>query len=675
VRVQRLGGKLPLVEVLWIAAQTLATLERAHEQGIIHRDLKPDNLFLTTDQVLKVLDFGVARLRDTTTTETTRTGTVVGTPTFMAPEQAIGSVSEIDARSDIFSLGAIMFRLLTGRHVHVGSQANALVAAATKRAPPILNVDTTIPPDVAKVVDTALQFEREKRYPTAGAMREAIEKVDSTAVATRKSRFTVPRVSQLMKSVPRPGAEGDDVETAIIAARASAEQQALGPAVAPAPPPQPAAPAQPPAAAQPAAAAQAAVPAQPGVSHADSERGLATSMSDDDSIALTDLLRLIGEAVLARDEGGPASVKTIRKVDMAFRRASMALADAHIGLFWNVLPEGFVARGQLVWQATPPLPPTPARMYEAGVRMLGLLPGLTKAEIEDVVRLMGGDLAPFTDYPSFLHEGEHPHVVHRIDATPPGQPEHDSISIEPSSGKGIRAMLGTLQQAEGAALRVTLLGRLERWGEGYEQEIGDVVTTAGVELGMALLRVLHVIDSAAARQAIERATTSPHAIVRIVALAHLDAAERMRTELRATLDAADPRARLEALAAIEKYKVMAAGPALALRIRAPSFDALPVGERRQALTTLGALMPSRAEAIAIELLGDQRLLEQEDHQATREIAAELLGRLGESAEARDALEAATKKRWPSRGNDRIRNAATSALAAFDERARETPARS
>jgi eukaryotic-like serine/threonine-protein kinase len=129
VRVQRLGGKLPLGEVLWIAAQTLGTLERAHEHGIIHRDLKPDNLFLTTDQVLKVLDFGVARLRDTTTTETTRTGTVVGTPTFMAPEQAIGSVSEIDARSDIFSLGAIMFRLLTGRHVHVASQANALVAA------------------------------------------------------------------------------------------------------------------------------------------------------------------------------------------------------------------------------------------------------------------------------------------------------------------------------------------------------------------------------------------------------------------------------------------------------------------------------------------------------------------------------------------------------------------
>jgi hypothetical protein len=661
MRLQRLGGKLPLAEVLWIATQTLLTLERAHEHGIIHRDLKPDNLFWTADQELKVLDFGVARLRDANTTETTRTGTVVGTPTFMAPEQAIGSTSEIDARSDIWSLGAIMFRALTGRHVHVGNQASALVAAATKRAPPILNVDTAIPPDVAKIVDTALQFEREGRFPTARAMREAIEKVEGTVVATKKARFTVPRVSRLMRAAQMAEIEAAAGPTKALPPRVVDPAAASAPAAAPSAP----------AAAPSAPAAAPSAPASTGAAE-DADRGLATGMSDDDSVALHALLGLIEEAVLARAEHGPAHPKTIRKVDGAFRRASAALADAHIGLFWNVVPEGFVARGQLVWMAKPPLPPTPARMYEGGVRMLGLLPGLTKAELEEVVRLMGGDLAPFSDFATFLHEGQHPHLVHRIDPTPPGAKEHESVSVEPSSGKGVAAMLGALRASDGGALRVTLLSRLERWGEGYESEIGEALETTGVELAMGLLRVLHVIDNAAARGAIERAAKSPHPIVRIVALTYLEAGDKLRSELRAALEAPDPAARLELLVGIEKYKVMSAGPVLALRIRAPTFDALPVDERRQALSTLGTLMPSRAEAIAIELLGDQRLLENEDHEASREAAAQLLGTLGESREARDALETATKKRW--RGSDRIRTAATVALASFDARAKALAAR-
>jgi serine/threonine protein kinase len=639
-RIQRLGGKLPMVEVLWIATQVLTTLERAHEHGIIHRDLKPDNLFWTTDQALKVLDFGVARLRDGNTTETTRTGTVVGTPAFMAPEQALGSTSEIDARTDIWSLGAIMFRLLTGRTVHVAAQSNALVAAATKRAPPILNVDTAIPAEVAVIIDTALQFEREKRYPSASAMRMAIEKVEGAVMVTRKARFTVPRVSRLMPEVDDPGAPAADARPATdraVPAHPASRQQL--------------------------ASSRAAPPASADKPEAD--RGFATGMSDDDSLALQDLLRLIGEAVVARVENGPAHPRTIRKVDVAYRRAATALVDAHIGLFWNVVPEGFVARGQLVWQALPPLPATPQRMHDDGVRMLGLLPGLLKTELEELVRIIGGELAPFSDYATLLHSAEHPHLVHRIDAT--GATEQDSISLEPSSGGGVKSMLEALRASDGGALRVTLLSRLERWGEGYEDEIGEVLETTQVELAMGLLRVLHVIDTETARSAIERALKSPHAIVRVVALTYLDAPERLRVELRAALEASDPVVRFDILVGIERYKVMAAGPALALRVRAPTFDTLSVEERRQALSTLGALMPSRAETIAIELLGDERLLAQHDHEATREAAAELLGTIGEALEAREALEAATRKRW--RGNDRLRTAATVALAAFDARAR------
>jgi serine/threonine protein kinase len=606
VRAKRLGGKLPLQEVLWIATQVLATLEHAHEHGIVHRDLKPDNLFWTTDQVLKVLDFGVARLRDANTTETTRTGVVVGTPMFMAPEQALGSTSEIDARTDLWSLGAIMFRLLTGRHVHPSAQVNALVIAATKRAPSIASVDETVPAKVAVVVDTALQFEREKRYDSAHDMRVAIEAATGPE-PPRKSLMAMPRAE------PTDG-----------------------------PPP----PSRPPA--------------------DDADRGLATGMSHDDSIALHDLLRLIGDAVLARKEHGPGHTTTIRKVDMAFRTAVRSLTDAHIGLFWNVLPEGFVAGGQLVWMAKPPLPSTPEQMYDDGVRVLGLLPGIAKAEFEEVVRMIGGDLAPFSDYATFLHASPLGHVVHRIDPTKPGMPEHESLSLEPSSGANVGAMLGALGESEDAALRVTLLGRLERWGEGHEAEIRGVLATAGIELAVGLLRVLHVLETDQAREAIETATASAHAFVRIVALSYLEAGDRLQTELRAVLRAEDPRVRLDALVSIERYRVVPAGPALAQHIRADTFDALPLEERRQAFSALGALTPLRAEAIAIELL---RKASTPEHESTREVAAELLGSIAEGPDAREALEAVAEAAAGT--SNQVRDAAASAIISFDTRAKLT----
>jgi len=603
VRAKRLGGKLPLQEVLWIATQVLATLEHAHEHGIVHRDLKPDNLFWTTGHVLKVLDFGVARLRDANTTETTRTGVVVGTPMFMAPEQALGSTSEIDARTDLWSMGAIMFRLLTGRHVHPSAQVNALVIAATKRAPNVASVDPTVPPAVATIIDTALQFEREKRYDSAHDMRVAIDAVIGPE-PPRRSLMGTPRVEPTEAPVPRAPTE-------------------------------------------------------------ESDRGLATGMSQDDSLALHDLLRLVGDAVLARRERGPGHTFTVRKVDMAYRTAVRSLLDAHIGLFWNVVPEGFVAGGQVVWVPKPPLPQTPERMYDDGVRVLGFLPGISKTEFEEMVRMIGGDLAPFSDFATFLHSSPLPHVVHRIDPTKPGMPEHESLSLEPSSGGSVETMLGVLRESEDAALRVTLLGRLERWGEGHEAQIRAVLESADVELAVGLLRVLHLLETEPARDAIESAAKSPHAFVRIVALAYLEAGERLQNELRAVLRAEDARARFDALVSIERYKIVPAGPALAQHIRADTFDALPLEERRQALSALGALTPLRAEAIAIELLRRASTVE---HEATREVAAELLGSIAEGPDAREALEAAVAG-GDARAESRVRDAATSAIASFDERAK------
>ena len=597
VRAKRLGGTLPLPEVLWIANEVLVTLEHAHAHGIIHRDLKPDNLFWTTDSALKLLDFGVARLRDENTTETTRTGTVVGTPTFMSPEQAIGSVSEIDARSDLWSLGAIMFRLLTGMHVHPSTDVNALVIAATKRARPITTVDPKIPLDVANIIDTALQFERDERFPNAQAMREALDLVVSKDPA-RKGRISGPRMSIVM----------------------------------------------------------AAMKAEP---LPEAEHGFATGMSDLDSLALRDLLRLVGDAVQARAAHGPAQPKTIRTVDVAYRQAVRALVDAHIGLFWNVVPEGFVAGGQLVWMAKPPLPRSPEKMHEDGLRMLGLLPGITKSEFEEVVRMIGGDLAPFSDYATFLHSSQIGHVVYRIDAMKPGMPENESISLEATSGEGVQTMLDALRESEDGAVRVTLLSRLERWGEGHELEIGAALETASVEVAMGLLRVLHVLGTPLAKEAMEKAASSPDAFVRIVALSYLEAGDRLKAELLGP----SAQSRLDALVGIERYRIVPAAPALEGHIRAPTFEWLPIEERRQALSALGALAPSRAEEVAIEILANKDGSQDDE---TRAIAAELLGVIGASPAAGAVLAAAAASR--KHGVDTVGSTAVTALTLFESRA-------
>jgi eukaryotic-like serine/threonine-protein kinase len=175
-RRKRMGGTLDPLFVLTIAEAVLDVLASAHEKGIIHRDLKPENLFYTNDGQVKVLDFGIARLQDQSVKDTmTQTGMATGTPTFMPPEQARGRWELVDARSDIWALGATMFTLLTDQRVHGGgTMSEALAAAMTKNVPPVREVSAGVPEAVAGVVDRALAFEPCQRWPDARAMQRAV---------------------------------------------------------------------------------------------------------------------------------------------------------------------------------------------------------------------------------------------------------------------------------------------------------------------------------------------------------------------------------------------------------------------------------------------------------------------------------------------------------------------
>jgi serine/threonine protein kinase len=128
------GGKLPALEVLALGDQVLDVLDAFHKEAIVHRDIKPANLFVLKQGVVKVLDFGLARVRDSSIAGSpTASGTIIGTASYMAPEQAQGK-SDIDARTDIFAVGAVMYEALAGHGVHEGrTPSSAKSAGPTPR--------------------------------------------------------------------------------------------------------------------------------------------------------------------------------------------------------------------------------------------------------------------------------------------------------------------------------------------------------------------------------------------------------------------------------------------------------------------------------------------------------------------------------------------------------------
>ncbi len=209
----RNGGRLSEDEVLRAADQLLDVLVAAHARGVVHRDLKPENVFLTRTGVVRVLDFGIARLRGVSTASTaTQLGSSMGTPQFMPPEQARALWDQVDARSDLWAVGATMFTLLTGQFIHNGRTTNeVLLSAMSKAAPPVASLARNVSPAVARVVDRALAFEREHRWLDATRMREAVHRA-------YVDRFGKPITTSPKLTAP-DGVLADDVTGAMPAAQ------------------------------------------------------------------------------------------------------------------------------------------------------------------------------------------------------------------------------------------------------------------------------------------------------------------------------------------------------------------------------------------------------------------------------------------------------------------------
>jgi serine/threonine-protein kinase len=220
---ERAGGRLPLQQSLAVVHELLDVLDAAHRHAIVHRDIKPANLLVLREGRLKVLDFGIARLRDAASKERmTQTGVTLGTPAFMAPEQAQGQDEEVDAQTDLWAAGATLFTVLSGRAVHEGSSSQqVLVRAATSRAPSLAVVAPEMPASVVRIVAKALAFDKAERWTAAAAMREALAEAYverfadvplTEALASLGSAIAEPHGmhSTVRQAAPSPAAEPPD---------------------------------------------------------------------------------------------------------------------------------------------------------------------------------------------------------------------------------------------------------------------------------------------------------------------------------------------------------------------------------------------------------------------------------------------------------------------------------
>ncbi|HEY8078913.1 MAG TPA: serine/threonine-protein kinase [Labilithrix sp.] len=222
-RLEKTGGKLPVDEAVTIVLQAARALAKAHGAGVVHRDLKPANLFLTSREDesvhVKVLDFGISKLArpdgksGTTTGNLTREGSVMGTPMYMSPEQAQGMA--VDARTDVWSLGAVAYEALAGRTAFDprDTYEQMIIQIVTQKPKPLRDVAPWVPEPIARVVESALVHEaaaRPQDMSTFAKQLAAAAKMPSAPTSTRDATLvddgtqSQPRIEVRVNTGERP---------------------------------------------------------------------------------------------------------------------------------------------------------------------------------------------------------------------------------------------------------------------------------------------------------------------------------------------------------------------------------------------------------------------------------------------------------------------------------------
>jgi eukaryotic-like serine/threonine-protein kinase len=328
------GGKLSVEQTFRVFDTVLDLLAACHRLDIIHRDIKPANIFVTRSGEVRVMDFGVARMRESQVAGATRQGTALGTPAYMAPEQALGVGEMVDARADLYSVGACIYRSLTGKPLRKGRNDNeAFVLAATQPAPSIARLAPELPVEVVAFVDKSLAHDRARRFQDAAAMRaemlallSGIRSGRVRSQQARKARGVMVRASDDVV---------DDSE-----ARTSPEDKAKRVEF------------------------------------------------------LQEFWKQTGMYMSAVRQYGRSHPNSTRALENGFDSLVAALTFDPHGVSWDLTPFAFTVEGTSVWEPDrAPFDRIPYQLFASGFRKMQVTRGVTMVEYGDFLALIGRDEA------------------------------------------------------------------------------------------------------------------------------------------------------------------------------------------------------------------------------------------------------------------------------------------
>ena len=375
---KRHGRRVPVAKVLAIAERICDCLAACHGMNVIHRDLKPANIFITNPEgaslrttglgggtpidilgggIVKVLDFGVAQFRDANA-ERTATGTALGTPAYMSPEQAMGLVDQLDGRADLFSVGAMIHALCTGQRINQGrTEAEALIVAATTPVPSVARIAPDLPVEAIQLIDKALAFDRRNRYADALEMQQALLSI----------------MSMLGESAPAAEmpAHGQHLEIPI-----EIDVQA---------------------------APVAEIP-----------------VTEDDPrvLAAREVIKHVERLLPNVRQFGWEHPATDRALRTAFEALAETLARLRQPIDLAVRPYSMLSFGHTAWEPSAPWDAIPYNLFACGMRALRITQGVTQDELRSMLGLMmldpGRDLPPEDDIVTAFWEKALPHVEYDV---------------------------------------------------------------------------------------------------------------------------------------------------------------------------------------------------------------------------------------------------------------------
>ncbi len=329
---RRGGGRMPLDKLLSIFDTVLDLLGKCHELDIVHRDIKPANIFLTKQGPVRVLDFGVARMREPESDQqATRAGIALGTASFIAPEQALG-MEKVDGRADLFSVGACLYAGLTGERLHAAStEAEEFVLAATQSAPSVARKAKDLPAEVVAFVDKSLAYDKNQRFASAQEMRSELLQL-TAGLRSGQIKATGKKATGIVVRGKDAIEEGPPLES---------EQEAR-----------------------------------------------------EALLKLTSIFKHLGLAMASVRQYGFSHPQTRRALTQGYHDVGAALAANPYCVRWDVTASGFTFEGHPVWMPDRvPFDRIPHQLFADGIRKVQFKMGLTEEELRDFLVILMRDVS------------------------------------------------------------------------------------------------------------------------------------------------------------------------------------------------------------------------------------------------------------------------------------------